>query len=209
MRRLLALLWAAGRGAWSIYVFITAATSSPSAFRRDLRDLRHRPQHLHGLYRTGLVRPERLRGDRRLHLRGADRDHGWEPLAALPRSAFSARSCALIVGYPTLRLRGHYLAMATFALGLIVYEVAVQWQSVTQGYMGYSGIPPLGIGRFELTSDRAQLDLRSSSSLLLGVWSPPASADSRFGRAFAPSPAARRRRARSASMSRATSSRPS
>ena len=72
--------------------------------------------------------------------------------AALPRSAISRRAHrALIVGYPTLRLRGHYLAMATLAIGLIVYEVAVQWQSVTQGYMGISGIPPLGIGRFELT----------------------------------------------------------
>ena len=56
-----------------------------------------------------------------------------------------------------MRLRGHYLAMATLAIGLIVYEVAVQWQSVTQGYMGISGIPPLGIGRFTVTSDRALL----------------------------------------------------
>ena len=34
---------------------------------------------------------------------------------------------ALVVGYPTLRLRGHYLAMATFALGLITYEISVEW----------------------------------------------------------------------------------
>ena len=44
--------------------------------------------------------------------------------------------------------------MATLAIGLIVYEVAVQWQSVTGGYMGISGIPPLGIGGFEIVSDR-------------------------------------------------------
>ena len=61
------------------------------------------------------------------------------------------------MGYPTLRLKGHYLAMATLAIGLIVYEVAVQWQSVTNGYMGISGIPPLGIGSYELDSDRSQL----------------------------------------------------
>ena len=56
--------------------------------------------------------------------------------------------CALVIGYPTLRLRGHYLAMATLAIGLIAYDVAVEWESVTQGYMGISGIPPLGIGRW-------------------------------------------------------------
>ncbi len=52
----------------------------------------------------------------------------------------------MLVGYPTLRLRGHYLAMATFALGLITYELSIEWIGLTQGYMGYSGIPPLGIG---------------------------------------------------------------
>src|SRR6476661_8774967 len=79
-------------------------------------------------------------------------NHGWEPLPAAGLGLLGALTCALIVGYPTLRLRGHYLAMATLAIGLIVYEVAVQWQAVTQGYMGISGIPPIGIGRFEIVS---------------------------------------------------------
>src|SRR5919198_778441 len=84
-------------------------------------------------------------------------DHGWEPLPAAALGVAGALACALIVGYPTLRLRGHYLAMATLAIGLIAYEVAVQWGSVTKGYMGISGIPPLGIGRWTATSDRALL----------------------------------------------------
>jgi branched-chain amino acid transport system permease protein len=83
--------------------------------------------------------------------------HGWEPLPAAALGILGALLCALIIGYPTLRLRGHYLAMATLAIGLIAYEVAVQWQSVTQGYMGISGIPPIGIGGFAVTSDRAIL----------------------------------------------------
>jgi branched-chain amino acid transport system permease protein len=85
-----------------------------------------------------------------------------EPLAAAGGGVAAALTCALIVGYPTLRLRGHYLAMATLAIGLIAYEIAVQWDSVTQGYTGISGIPPLGIGRWTVTSDRALL-------LLLGL----------------------------------------
>jgi len=83
--------------------------------------------------------------------------YGWEPLPAAALGIGGALVCALIVGYPVLRLRGHYLAMATLAIGLIAYEVAVQWQSVTQGYMGISGIAPLGIGGFEIVSDRGIL----------------------------------------------------
>ena len=37
----------------------------------------------------------------------------------------------------------------------------MQWQSITHGYMGISGIPPLGIGSFEAASDREQLVLLS------------------------------------------------
>ena len=84
-------------------------------------------------------------------------NYGWQPIAALPLGVVGAVVLAFVVGYPALRLRGHYLAMATLALGMIVYEIAVEWQSVTQGYMGISGIPPLGIGRWELNDPKYQL----------------------------------------------------
>jgi branched-chain amino acid transport system permease protein len=83
--------------------------------------------------------------------------YGVPSVAALGVGAVFAAVCAWLVGYPTLRLKGHYLAMATLAIGLIAYEITVQWQSVTQGYMGISGIPPLGIGPFEAAGDRTQL----------------------------------------------------
>lgn len=83
--------------------------------------------------------------------------YGWEPLPAGIAGLLGALVVAFVIGYPVLRLRGHYLAMATLAIGLIAYEVAVQWQSVTQGYMGISGIPPLGIGRWSVLSDRGIL----------------------------------------------------
>lgn len=109
--------------------------------------------------------------------------HGWEPLPAAAVGILGALVCALIVGYPTLRLRGHYLAMATLAIGLIGYEVAVQWQSVTHGYMGISGIPPLGIGRFTVTSDRAILACLVAIAAL-GMIAAAGIRHSRLGRAF-------------------------
>jgi branched-chain amino acid transport system permease protein len=109
--------------------------------------------------------------------------HGWEPLPAAALGIIGALIVALIVGYPALRLRGHYLAMATLAIGLIVYEVAVQWQSVTQGYMGISGIPPLGIGKSAVTSDRGILVFLIVVAAL-GVVASAGIRHSRLGRAF-------------------------
>lgn len=110
--------------------------------------------------------------------------YNWPVLVALPLGVLAAVALALAVGYPTLRLRGHYLAMATLALGLIVYEVAVQWQSVTQGYMGISGIPPLGIGKLELASERQQL-VALLAVLALSMWVAARLKDSRVGAALA------------------------
>lgn len=87
--------------------------------------------------------------------------HGWSPVTAMLLGIVAAVLVAAIVGFPTLRLKGHYLAMGTLAIGLITYEITVEWQSVTQGYMGISGIPPIGIGPYEVTSDRGQLILLS------------------------------------------------
>ncbi|SEE19321.1 amino acid/amide ABC transporter membrane protein 2, HAAT family [Rhizobiales bacterium GAS188] len=111
-------------------------------------------------------------------------DHGWEPLAALIAMMALSGAVAFVVGYPTLRLRGHYLAMATFALGLIAYEITIEWTDLTQGYMGYSGIPPLGIGGYELPTEKAQL-VAIVVLALIGVWVASRLRHSRFGRALA------------------------
>ncbi len=50
---------------------------------------------------------------------------------------------AIIVGIPVLRLRGHYLAVATLGLMVIVRVVVNNWQTVTRGARGINGIPSL------------------------------------------------------------------
>ncbi|MES2401440.1 MAG: branched-chain amino acid ABC transporter permease [Pseudomonadota bacterium] len=110
--------------------------------------------------------------------------YGWQPIAALPLGVVGAVIVAFVVGYPALRLRGHYLAMATLALGMIVYEIAVEWQSITQGYMGISGIPPLGIGRWELDDPRYQLAFLMGV-LVVALMAAYRLKESRFGMALA------------------------
>lgn len=110
--------------------------------------------------------------------------HGWEPVPAMALGILGAVLAAAAIGYPTLRLKGHYLAMGTLAIGLITYEITVEWQSVTKGYLGISGIPPLGIAGWEIASDRSQLLLLAAVVILAAVASSRIR-HSRIGRALA------------------------
>jgi len=70
---------------------------------------------------------------------------GWPlPPAALV-SVLAAMVVALLVGLPLLRLRGHFLALATLGLGIIV-AVVVRELEVTGGTSGLYGIPKPEMG---------------------------------------------------------------
>ncbi len=64
-------------------------------------------------------------------------------LLATIMGGLMASVTAIIVGIPVLRLRGHYLAVATLGLMVIVRVVANNWQTVTRGARGINGIPAL------------------------------------------------------------------
>jgi branched-chain amino acid transport system permease protein len=108
---------------------------------------------------------------------------GWPPLAAMLAGVGLSAGGALLIGYPSLRLRGHYLAMATFAFGLITDEVALQWRGLTRGSFGISAIPSLGVGSWELTSD---LQYYYTYWLIAGIalWTAYRAGGTRFGRAL-------------------------
>lgn len=70
-------------------------------------------------------------------------------IASLLTSVF-----ALIIGYPTLKLKGHYLAMATLAIGEIIYIFANNLVDLTGGHQGLTGMPMLSIGNFVFDSEK-------------------------------------------------------
>jgi branched-chain amino acid transport system permease protein len=70
---------------------------------------------------------------------------GIPPWAAMPITAVGVALTALIIGVPTLRLSGHYLAMATLGFNIVVHHVLVHWDQVTGGPSGLTGIPPFGV----------------------------------------------------------------
>ena len=61
---------------------------------------------------------------------------------------------AWIIGGPSLRLHGHYLALATLAFGIIVFIVFLEAPALTGGPSGTIGIPRLRLGPWTLTQDR-------------------------------------------------------
>ncbi len=75
------------------------------------------------------------------------------PWLAMLVGAILTAIVAYIVGIPVFRLRGHYLAMATLALGLIVYVFFVELRPITGGPTGVIGIPPISIGSFVFDTD--------------------------------------------------------
>lgn len=60
---------------------------------------------------------------------------------ALIVGGLAAAFVALLVGFPVLRLRGHYLAVATLGLIFIVQGLAVNLDGYTRGALGLNGLP--------------------------------------------------------------------
>ena len=59
----------------------------------------------------------------------------------LPLAGILSAFWGILLGFPVLRLRGDYLAIVTLAFGEIIRIVLINWQSLTGGPNGMSGIP--------------------------------------------------------------------
>lgn len=77
---------------------------------------------------------------------------GLNPWLCMVIGMAVAAAVAVMVGVPSLKLRGHYLAMATLAFGIIVYIVFNEEGEWTGGPDGMSGIPGLNLFGFEFDS---------------------------------------------------------
>ena len=75
---------------------------------------------------------------------------GVSPWIGLLIGACLAALLGLIIGIPSIRLKGDYLAIATFGFGVIVYSVSKNWVELTRGPMGLPGIPKFSLFGFEL-----------------------------------------------------------
>jgi branched-chain amino acid transport system permease protein len=109
--------------------------------------------------------------------------YAWNPWIAMPLAAFIVGVLAFLIGFPILKLKGHYLAMATLGLGIIIYIVFNETIDLTGGPSGLSGIPYLQLGAIIFDSDVKSYYLVWSFTLLVILFAVNL-ANSRVGRAL-------------------------
>jgi len=63
-----------------------------------------------------------------------------------------ATACGVLLGLPTLKLRSHYLAVATIAFAEVVRLLLLNFERLTHGVYGIRGIPPVIFGPFALSN---------------------------------------------------------
>jgi branched-chain amino acid transport system ATP-binding protein len=68
-------------------------------------------------------------------------NYGWSFWPALVASGVISALAGVLLAVPALRVRGPYLAMVTIAFGFVVEQGAAEWQGLTGGWNGLSGIP--------------------------------------------------------------------
>jgi branched-chain amino acid transport system permease protein len=85
----------------------------------------------------------------------------WPWLLAFVASGALAALGGLVLALPSLRLKGHYLAMATLGFGELMSLAFVRADPVTGGVDGFGGIPFPALG---------PLQIRDASSLYWLVW---------------------------------------
>jgi branched-chain amino acid transport system permease protein len=80
---------------------------------------------------------------------------GWSPGLTIPLAGLLTAALGTLVIYPSFRLRGHYVSIATLGIGEIVGLVILNWDSLTRGPIGVTGIAPLSLFGWPLSSARA------------------------------------------------------
>ncbi len=78
---------------------------------------------------------------------------GISPWLSIPAAVVGTAFIAVIIGLPMLRLKGHYLALATLGFNVSFVIVATNWKSVMGGTDGISSIPALALPGWPIAND--------------------------------------------------------
>ncbi|TXT41009.1 MAG: branched-chain amino acid transport system permease protein [Comamonadaceae bacterium] len=107
---------------------------------------------------------------------------GWHPLLAMATGAAAAGLLAALVARPIFKLKGHYLAMATLGLGIII-NIVVRTEAAWTGGPDGMPVPPMSLAGFEISGDKHWYWI-VAVLLSTSVWASLNLIDSPFGRAL-------------------------
>ncbi len=102
---------------------------------------------------------------------------------ALPLGGGIAFVLGLVLGFPSLKVKHHYLAMITLGFNIIVYLILMNEQEITGGSYGVFNIPRPKAGPIDFTSNESYhilIALVTCFIMLLTYWT----LNSQWGRAF-------------------------
>ncbi len=77
---------------------------------------------------------------------------GLSPWLTLLIAPLLAGTAGWLVSLTASRLKGDFLALATFGFAVVVHSVAANWLTLTRGPMGLPGIPPFAVGGFQIST---------------------------------------------------------
>ncbi|MBE7200910.1 MAG: ABC transporter permease, partial [Parafilimonas terrae] len=96
-------------------------------------------------------------------------DLDWPTIVTVPLAGVITGLLGTALIFPAFRLRGHYIAIATLAIGEVVGLVILNWESLTQGALGLTGIPPLSFAGHDLYSSAAVYWLALGAVIVLAL----------------------------------------
>lgn len=107
---------------------------------------------------------------------------GWHPVLALLAGAVAAGVLAAVVARPIFKLKGHYLAMATLGLGIII-NIVIRTEAAWTGGPDGMPVPSMSLVGFEISGDTHWYWI-VALLLSVSVWASLNLIDSPFGRAL-------------------------
>ena len=108
--------------------------------------------------------------------------HGWPAFAATLAGAVFVGVVSFIIAQPIMKLKGHYLAMGTLGMGIIISIVLTQEGALTGGPDGMP-VAPFRVFGFTLMGEKIWYWI-VGSALLITVWLALNLVDSPVGRAL-------------------------
>ncbi len=95
--------------------------------------------------------------------------HGQSFFVSMLAAGIAAGLAGLILGFPTLRLKGHYIAIASLGFMYITTALLTNLSDITRGPLGLPGIPRPVIFGISFESDFSFLLLTVGISIVVGV----------------------------------------
>jgi len=77
---------------------------------------------------------------------------GWPVWCSIALTPLFTGLISVLVGYPSLRVKGHYFAIVTLAYNMVIFTILMTWKSLTGGEAGISNVPrPAAIDWFGIS----------------------------------------------------------